>query len=64
MLSLRDRLKLLEADLVSIPPAFIMARELPFAIFRYDPQAPEENEWLMRAEIQKLATRSREQNKT
>src|SRR5262249_11666315 len=33
------------------------ARELPFAIFRYDPNLPEENEWHVRSEIQKLATR-------
>jgi Domain of unknown function (DUF1788) len=57
VLSLRDRIKLLEADLVSAPPAFIMTRELPFAIFRYDPHVPEENEWFVRSEIQKLATR-------
>ncbi len=57
MLSLSDRIRLLEADLVARPPAFIMARELPFAIFRYDPLVPEENEWLMRGEVQKLATR-------
>ena len=34
VLSLSDRIRLLEADLIAIPHAFIMARELPFAIFR------------------------------
>jgi hypothetical protein len=57
VLSLNDRMELLKADLVAEPPAFIMARELPFAIFRYDPHVPEENEWLVRDKIQKLATR-------
>src|SRR5260370_35448568 len=57
-----DGIRLLEADLVSRAPAFIMARELPFAIFRYDPLVQEENEWLMRGEVQKLATRV--ENKT
>ena len=57
MLSFRDRIQLLEADLISHPPAFIMARDLPFAVFRYDPLLPEESEWRVRGEIQKLATR-------
>jgi hypothetical protein len=34
-----------------------MSVELPFAILRYDPSLPEENEWTVRKEIQKLATR-------
>jgi hypothetical protein len=54
---LTDRIDLLESDLKSTPPAFIMARELPFAIFRYDPHLAEESEWKMRGEIHKLATR-------
>lgn len=62
MLSLSDRIKLLESDVVAEPPRFIMARELPFAIFRYDPLLSEENEWLVRGEIHKLATRV--ENKT
>ena len=57
MLSLHDRIDLLEADLKADPPAFVMSRQLPFAIFRYDPRSPEESEWRVRAEIQKLATR-------
>lgn len=57
MLSLQDRIDLLEADLKADPPAFIMSRQLPFAIFRYDPNSAEESEWRVRAEIQKLAIR-------
>jgi len=56
MLSLDERLDLLRADLLSDPPAFVMARELPFAIFRYDPGHEEESEWLVRRKIQLLAT--------
>ena len=57
MLSLRDRFELLEADLLARPPAFIMSRNLPFAIFRYDPNHPEEREWKVRKEIDLLTTR-------
>ena len=34
-----------------------MSLARPFAIFRYDPHSPDESEWRVRAEIQKLATR-------
>jgi integrase len=57
MLSLRDRFELLEADLLAEPPRFIMSRDLPFAIFRYDPSSPNENEWMVRKDIDLLATR-------
>ncbi len=57
MLSFKDRLALLEQDLKSSPPAFTMSSDLPFAIFRYDPTNPHEGEWLVRHEIQLLATR-------
>jgi len=57
MLSLKQRFELLEADLQAAPPAFTMASDLPFAIFRYDPSRPDENEWLVRREITHLATR-------
>lgn len=57
MLSLKERLELLEGDLVADPPRFVMSRELPFAIFRYDPGHPDEGEWLVRKEIDLLATR-------
>jgi len=56
-LSLKERIELLEADLKTDPPAFVMSHTLPFAIFRYDPQSPEEREWRVRGEIDKLAVR-------
>lgn len=58
MLSLNDRFELLEHDLRSTPPAFTMSADLPFAIFRYDPFTPGEEEWHVRGEIQRLATRT------
>jgi hypothetical protein len=57
MLSLKQRFELLEADLQAAPPAFTMASDLPFAIFRYDPNHPDENEWFVRRELTHLATR-------
>lgn len=57
MLSLKERIELLERDLCANPPAFIMTADLPFALFRYDPSTPGEGEWLMRREIQNLKTR-------
>lgn len=56
MLCLDDRLDLLKEDLVSNPPSFVMARELPFAIFRYDPTHEAESEWLVRRKINLLST--------
>src|SRR5437867_11640112 len=56
VLSLENRFALLKADLLAEPPAFVMSRELPFAIFRYDPRQPEESEWTVRRKIQLLAT--------
>lgn len=56
MLSLDDRLALLRADLVANPPSFVMARELPFAIFRYDPAQESESEWTLRRKINLLST--------
>ncbi|MBN8636435.1 MAG: hypothetical protein J0M07_13995, partial [Anaerolineae bacterium] len=57
MLSLVQRIELLERDLSVTPPAFSMSVDLPFAIFRYDPLQEDENEWLVRREITHLATR-------
>jgi len=57
MLSLKERLELLENDLKQNPPGFIMSSDLPFALFRYDPGLPEEGEWKMRREIQNLGVR-------
>lgn len=61
MLPLDDRFALLQADLLADPAAFIMARELPFAIFRYDPNTAEESEWLIRRKVQLLATQIQNQ---
>lgn len=63
MLSLNDRFDLLCADLISAPPAFVMARELPFAIFRYDPTREEESEWIVRRRIQLLSTQVENQTR-
>ena len=57
MLSLKERIELLEHDLQMSPPAFTMASDLPFAIFRYDPTLPDEGEWRIRREIQYLRVR-------
>lgn len=57
MLSLKERIDLLEEDLKSKPPAFVMSASLPFAIFRYDPWLPDEREWRVRDEIRKLVAR-------
>lgn len=57
MLSLKERFELIEQELKSTPPAFTMSTDLPFAIFRYDPKHPGENEWQVRSEIKHLATR-------
>src|SRR5438309_8007346 len=59
MLSLKERIELLENDLKASPPAFTMTADLPFAIFRYDPDPrnEDEGEWRMRKEIVHLATR-------
>lgn len=57
MLSLKERIELLENDLKLNPPGFTMSSDLPFAIFRYNPWLPEEGEWKMRREIQNLGIR-------
>ncbi len=57
MLSLQERIELIERDLKATPPAFAMSSDLPFAIFRYDPFDAQEGEWRMRREMQKLAVR-------
>src|SRR6516162_2156227 len=56
MLSLDARLALLKEDLVANPPSFVMARELPFAIFRYDPAHEAESEWIVRRKVHLLST--------
>jgi hypothetical protein len=53
MLSLRERIDLLEHDLLANPPRVSVYRDLPFAILRYDPR----EEWELRREARHLATR-------
>jgi hypothetical protein len=53
MSSLRNRIELLENDLKADPPRISVYHDLPFAIFRYDP----ETEWTLRREARLLATR-------
>jgi Domain of unknown function (DUF1788) len=53
MLSLKERIELLESDLAATPMRISVYRDLPFAILRYDPQ----DEWRLRREAGLLATR-------
>lgn len=53
MLSLKERIELLEQDLLAKPPRVSVYRDLPFAILRYDPR----EEWELRREARHLATR-------
>lgn len=53
MFSLKERIELLEQDLSAIPPRINVYHDLPFAIFRYNP----EEEWDLRREVKLLATR-------
>jgi len=59
MYSLADRVKLLENDLMADPPRISVYHDLPFAIFRYNP----EEEWTLRREARLLATRLGESGK-
>jgi len=56
MSSLSNRIKLLESDLKANPPRINVYCDLPFAIFRYDP----DEEWTLRREVRLLATRLEE----
>ena len=53
MLSLKDRIDLLENDLNAVPPRISVHSDLPFAILRYDP----DEEWNLRQQVRLLATR-------
>ena len=55
MVSLKDRLALLESDLTSTPPRVSVYSDLPFAIMRYDPS----DEWELRRQIGLLKARLR-----
>lgn len=59
MFSLHNRIELLENDLKAIPPRIGVYHDLPFAIFRYDP----EDEWTIRRQARLLATRLGEAGK-
>lgn len=53
MLSLKDRIDLLERDLKAVPQRISVYNDLPFAILRYDPV----DEWELRRQARLLATR-------
>lgn len=53
MLSLRERIDLLESDLSAIPPRISVYSDLPFAILRYEP----DKEWDLRRELRLLEPR-------
>ncbi|RUT01255.1 hypothetical protein DSM106972_068060 [Dulcicalothrix desertica PCC 7102] len=53
MLSLLDRISLLENDLKAVPQRISVHHDLPFAILRYDPK----EEWEVRQQAKLLATR-------
>jgi hypothetical protein len=59
MSSFNNRIELLENDLNANPPRISVYHDLPFAIFRYDP----EEEWALRRESRLLATRLEETGK-
>lgn len=59
MSSFNNRIEFLENDLKAIPPRISVYHDLPFAIFRYDP----EEEWVLRRESRLLATRLEETGK-
>jgi hypothetical protein len=53
VLSLTDRLELLERDLLADPPRIAVYEDLPFALFRYEPG----DEWELRRQVRLLAAR-------
>lgn len=53
MLSLKERIDLLEADLRASPPRISVYRDLPFAILRYEPG----QHWDLHRELRLLKTR-------
>ncbi|MEW6425900.1 MAG: BREX protein BrxB domain-containing protein [Bacillota bacterium] len=59
MLSLKERINLLEQDLKADPPRISVYHDLPYAILRYDP----EEEWELRRELRMLAVRLAEAGK-
>jgi hypothetical protein len=59
VLSLRDRLDLLERDLLTTPPRIHVYEDLPFALFRYEPG----DEWELRRQARLLGSRLAEAGK-
>lgn len=53
MLSLKERIELLEHDLLADPPRISVFSDLPFAILRYEP----DQEWELRRELKLLRAR-------
>ena len=53
MLSLKERIELLEEDLIAEPPRISMTSDLPFAVLRYEP----EDEWKLRKQLRLLRNR-------
>ncbi len=53
MLSLEERIDLLESDLKAVPMRISVYHDLPFAILRYEP----DREWDVRRQTRQLATR-------
>src|SRR6266487_3303030 len=53
MSSLKNRIELLENDLMAVPQRISVYHDLPFAILRYDP----DQEWELRRESNWLGTR-------
>jgi len=60
MLSLKERIRILEEDLVAEPSRISVYHDMPFAILRYDPH----EEWDFRREISMLETRLSKSGKT
>ena len=59
MSSLKERIKVLEGDLVAKPMRHYSYHDLPFAVFCYPPQ----EEWEMRREVHLLSTRVQNQTR-
>ena len=59
MLSLKERINLLENDITADPPRISVYHDLPFAILRYEPQ----EEWTLRREVRLLVTRLKSSGK-
>lgn len=57
MISLRDGLEMLWSDLMARPMRISPHRELPFAIFRYDPEVAGEAEYDLRRQLGLFVTR-------